>query len=178
MRHLSFILGLFTFVQIVCAQKHEWSSPFVGYSTTKVLTLDKVEFDKNGTLLHVTAIAASGSSISVSPDTYLSANGKRYALRKVSVLGIGKQYKMPDSGKVHFIMQFGALPTDTRLMHFSEGEVETGWTLCNIREPISAMTPPTFMSRFSIMYQRLAPHWKSLTLRMMWIKGIIQENTT
>ena len=134
MRHLSFILGLFTFVQIVCAQKHEWSSPFVGYSTTKVLTLDKVEFDKNGTLLHVTAIAASGSSISVSPDTYLSANGKRYALRKVSVLGIGKQYKMPDSGKVHFIMQFGALPTDTRLMHFSEGEVETGWTLCNIRE--------------------------------------------
>ena len=134
MRHLSFILGLFTFVQIAWAQKREWSSPFVGYSTTKVLTLDKVEFDKNGTLLHVTAIAASGSSISVSPDTYLSANGKRYALRKVSVLGIGKQYKMPDSGKVHFIMQFGALPTDTRLMHFSEGEVETGWTLCNIRE--------------------------------------------
>ena len=71
MRHLSFILGLFTFVQIAWAQKREWSSPFVGYSTTKVLTLDKVEFDKNGTLLHVTAIAASGSLISVSPDTYL-----------------------------------------------------------------------------------------------------------
>ena len=45
MKKLSFILILLALVQIVCAQKHEWSSPFVGYSTTKVLTLDKVEFE-------------------------------------------------------------------------------------------------------------------------------------
>ena len=61
-----FILILFALVQIVCAQKHEWSSPFVGYSTTKVLTLDKVEFEKGKTLLHVTASASGGNTISVS----------------------------------------------------------------------------------------------------------------
>lgn len=134
MKKPSFILILFALVQIVCAQKKEWSSPFVGYSTTKVLTLDKVEFEKGKTLLHVTATTASGASISVSPDAYLSANGKHYAIQKVSVLGIGKQYAMPDSGKVHFTMQFAAVPAGTRLMHFSEGEVKSGWTLCNIRE--------------------------------------------
>ena len=116
------------------SQNKEWSSPFVGYSTTHVLTLDKVEFEKGKTLLHVTATTASGASISVSPNAYLSANGKHYAIQKVSVLGIGKQYAMPDSGKVHFTMQFAAVPAGTRLMHFSEGEVKSGWTLCNIRE--------------------------------------------
>ena len=129
-----FILILFALVQIVCAQKHEWSSPFVGYSTTKVLTLDKVEFEKGKTLLHVTASASGGNTISVSPDAYLSANGKHYAIQKASVLGLGKQYTMPDSGKVHFTMQFPPLPVETRLFHFTEGVVETGWTLCNIRE--------------------------------------------
>ena len=76
MKKISFILILFALVQIVCAQKYEWSSPFVGYSTTKVLTLDKVDFEKGKTLLHVTASASGGNTISVSPDAYLSANGK------------------------------------------------------------------------------------------------------
>ena len=134
MKKLLFILILFALVQIVCAQKHEWSSPFVGYSTTKVLTLDKVDFEKGKTLLHVTASASGGNTISVSPDAYLSANGKHYAIQKASVLGLGKQYTMPDSGKVHFTMQFPPLPVETRLFHFTEGVVETGWTLCNIRE--------------------------------------------
>ena len=134
MRNYVFILTLLAFVSCAWAQKHEWSSPFVGYSTTKVLTLDKVEFEKGKTLLHVTATAASGTSISVSPDAYLSANGKHYAIQKASVLGLGKQYTMPDSGKVHFTMQYPPLPVETRLFHFTEGVVETGWTLCNIRE--------------------------------------------
>lgn len=134
MRNYVFILTLLAFVSCAWAQKHDWSSPFVGYSTTKVLTLDKVEFEKGKTLLHVTATAASGTSISVSPDAYLSANGKHYAIQKATVLGLGKQYTMPDSGKVHFTMQFPPLPVETRLFHFTEGVVETGWTLCNIRE--------------------------------------------
>ena len=134
MKKISFILILFALVQIVCAQKYEWSSPFVGYSTTKVLTLDKVDFEKGKTLLHVTASASGGNTISVSPDAYLSANGKHYAIQKATVLGLGKQYTMPDSGKVHFTMQFPPLPVETRLFHFTEGVVETGWTLCNIRE--------------------------------------------
>ena len=134
MRNYVFILTLLAFVSCAWAQKHEWSSPFVGYSTTKVLTLDKVEFEKGKTLLHVTATAASGTSISVSPDAYLSANGKHYAIQKATVLGLGKQYTMPDSGKVHFTMQFPPLPVETRLFHFTEGVVETGCTLCNIRE--------------------------------------------
>ena len=82
----------------------------------------------------MTASASGGNTISVSPDAFLSANGKHYPIQKASVLGLGKQYTMPDSGKVHFTMQFPPLPVETRLFHFTEGVVETGWTLCNIRE--------------------------------------------
>lgn len=134
MNKLFFFLVFTTVGLCACAQQSEWPSPFVGYSTAKVLALDKVEFAKGKTLLHVTATAASGASISVSPDAYLSAGGKHYAIQKATVLGLGKQYAMPDSGKVHFTMQFEPLPADTRLFHFTEGEAETGWTLCNIRE--------------------------------------------
>lgn len=130
----SFFLVFLALMQYTWAQKEIWSSPFVGYSTTHVLTLDKVEFEKGKTLLHVTATAASGTSISVSPDAFLSADGKHYAIQKATVLGLGKQYTMPDSGKVHFTMQFPPLPVETRLFHFTEDVVETGWTLCNIRE--------------------------------------------
>lgn len=130
----SFFLVFLALMQYTWAQKKIWSSPFVGYSTTHVQTLDKVEFEKGKTLLHVTATAASGTSISVSPDAFLSADGKHYAIQKATVLGLGKQYTMPDSGKVHFTMQFPPLPVETRLFHFTEGVVETGWTLCNIRE--------------------------------------------
>ena len=134
MKRLSFIYILCVLVLCVRAQKKEWSSPFVGYSTTKVLTLDKVKFEKGKTLLHATVTASGGNTFRVSPNAYLSANGKHYVIQDATVLGLDKRYTMPDSGKVHFTMQFGQLPANTRLMHFTEGMVETGWTLCNIME--------------------------------------------
>jgi len=116
------------------AQKAEWTSPFVGYSNTSTLTVDKVEFEKGKTVMHVTAAAPEGTSMKVSSDAYLSADGKQYAIKKVSRLGMDKEYVMPDSGRVHFAMQFEPLPADTRLLHFVEGKAAGGWKLCNIRK--------------------------------------------
>ena len=116
------------------AQEAEWTSPFVGYSNTSTLTVDKVEFEKGKTVMHVTAAAPEGTSVKVSSDAYLSADGKQYAIKKVSRLGMDKEYAMPDSGRVHFAMQFEPLPADTRLLHFVEGEAAGGWRLCNIRK--------------------------------------------
>jgi hypothetical protein len=116
------------------AQEAEWTSPFVGYSNTSTLTIDKVEFEKGKTVMHVTAAAPEGTSVKVSSDAYLSADGKQYAIKKVSRLGMDKEYAMPDSGRVHFAMQFEPLPADTRLLHFVEGEATGAWKLCNIRK--------------------------------------------
>ena len=82
------------------AQEAEWTSPFVGYSNTSTLTVDKVEFEKGKTVMHVTAAAPAGTAMSVSSDAYLSADGKQYAIKKVSRLGMDKEYVMPDSGRV------------------------------------------------------------------------------
>lgn len=116
------------------AQKAEWTSPFVGYSNTSTLSVDKVEFEKGKTVLHVKAAAPEGTVVKVSSDAYLSADGKQYAIKKVSRLGMDKEYVMPDSGKVHFAIQFEPLPVDTRLLHFVEGAADDAWKLCNIRK--------------------------------------------
>jgi len=44
MKKLAFILIMLTLVQFTWAQKKEWSSPFVGYSTTKNLTTAHARF--------------------------------------------------------------------------------------------------------------------------------------
>lgn len=108
MKKLAFILIMLTLVQFTWAQKKEWSSPFVGYSTTKNLTLDKVEFDKSKTLLHVTATASGGSSISVSPDAYLSTKSRQIATTPCSKVIIHSSTdssitnSMPPTAHAHF----------------------------------------------------------------------------
>ena len=128
------ILFYLVIAKIVSAQKAEWTSPFVGYSNASTLTVDKVEFEKGKTVMHVTAAAPEGTSMKVSSDAYLSADGRQYAIKKVSRLGMDKEYVMPDSGRVHFAMQFEPLPADTRLLHFVEGKAAGDWKLCNIRK--------------------------------------------
>ena len=82
--------------------------------------------------MNVTVTGSQGDRFSISDKAYLSANGKKYSIKKVSEFGLNKDYVMPDSGKVHFVMEFEPLPSDTKLMHFSEG-ISNGWRLCNIR---------------------------------------------
>ena len=128
-----FIIILLTITCLAKAQAQlEWASPFVGYTNIDKLTVDKVELLKNKTLMDVTVEADSGYTFWISGDAYLSSEGKRYALKKVTPIGIDKRHTMSKSDKVHFTMQFEPLPTNTKRFHFVEGKSETGWRLCNI----------------------------------------------
>lgn len=132
MKNTFILLALLFLSQGIRAQNREWSSPYSGYSNTSHLAVDKVEFARENTLMHVTANAGGGTHILISSNSYLAANGKRYAIQSASEVGLDALYTMPDSGKVHFVMQFNPVPASTRVMHFSEGD-DDGWVICNIR---------------------------------------------
>ena len=130
-----FFIALFASTQTSWGQGAQWILPHVGYSNTDMLSVDKVEFTKSKTVMYVTASGKSGSTFWIASTASLKASGKRYALQDVPVVGTDKKFVIPDSGKVHFTMQFAPLPASTKLMHFTESDFEgsSGWRLCNIR---------------------------------------------
>ncbi|MBR6262455.1 MAG: hypothetical protein IKR05_04480 [Prevotella sp.] len=142
-------------MQAAFAQRAEWTSPHVGYSSTDMLTVDKVEFTKSSTLMHVTVSGREGTTFRITPTSCLKADGKRYALKKIPKVGIDKRLAMPKSGKVHFTMRFEPLPTDTKLMHFVEGDDDGGWHLCNIRDGKGDVTTEMTDEWKSIGYEDL-----------------------
>lgn len=130
---ISFIILFLTQFGSACAQDKVWKSPCSGYSNTSKLTVDTIKFKKNMTLVYVTANGKGGSSIRISSHSRLKVKEKYYTIQSASEVGLDKIYSMPDSGKVHFVMQFNPVPNNTKVMHFSEG-VDNGWIICNIRK--------------------------------------------
>ncbi len=153
--HNLFIILLLLLAHTVKAQQQEWAAPYVGYTNTHSVAIDAVEFKKDKTVLHTTVSAPSGSQFWVSADAYISDGNSKYALRKVTKLGIDKPYVMPENGKVHFEMQFEPLPENTRVFHFAEGNSATGWRLCNISQSKNDITYEVPAEWQNVEYPRL-----------------------
>lgn len=116
------------------AQKKEWSKPYVGYSNNKEMNIESVLFDKKKTVMHVVFTADSGTVMSLSSDTYISADGQRYPIKNAGKLQLDKPFVMPKEGRMKAEILFAPMPTDTRILHFVETSGENGWKLCNVRE--------------------------------------------
>lgn len=127
-------LALFLLVTIMSQAKGvQWNTPYVGYSNNQSITFDKVTFSSTKTTVLATISSAPGKDMNMSSEAFLSSDGKRYAIRKATEIGLDKTYSMPDSGKLHFEMTFEPLPADSKLIHFCETDRDEGWKLCNIR---------------------------------------------
>lgn len=155
MRFNIFFIFLTLLAYTAKAQQQEWTAPHVGYANSNSLTIDAVEFKKNKTVLQVTVSVPSGSQFWVSADAYISDGNCKYALRKVTKLGIDKPYVMPENGKTHFEMQFEPLPENTRVFHFAEGNSATGWRLCNISQSKNDITYKVPAEWQNVEYPRL-----------------------
>ena len=81
MKSILFVLAFMIAACNVRAQSREWSHPYVGYSNTSVMTIDRVEFQKNATVVHA-AVDANGDEFGISTEAYLSANGKALSYKK------------------------------------------------------------------------------------------------
>ena len=119
--------------QVSFAQTSEWNNPVIGYASTEMMTIEKVEFSSKETMIHA-AIEGRGSRCSISSHSYLSVDGRHYEMKKIFGLKADKAFDTPLNGKKRFRMAFNPVPVHTKLMHFVESEADEGWRLCNIRE--------------------------------------------
>ena len=115
------------------AQNKELAHPFTGYSNTDNLKIERIEFNEDATVVHAVANSAKGSYITISSETALLSNGKRYHITKAPKAKLDKPIRMPDNGSMHLEMAFQPLPADTRLLHFIESSADGSWKICNIR---------------------------------------------
>lgn len=133
MKSILFVLAFMIAACNVRAQSREWSHPYVGYSNTSVMTIDKVEFQKNATVVHA-AVDANGDKFGISTEAYLSADGKHYPIRKAKGVKLGRYQKSALGMKQRFSLYFDPVPSDAKLLHFAEFAWDEGWKLCNIRQ--------------------------------------------
>lgn len=99
------------------------------------LYIEKVKLDPNYTILDM--VSYNGREYqwcSISKNTYISVNGKRYNMTKADGIACSPQhtdYPGWDSGReasLHFKLYFPALPKGTTSFDFSEGSVD-GWQI-------------------------------------------------
>jgi len=106
-------------------------SPDFGYSTlgSTMLTITKVETNKQYTVVSFHLNYPAGRSISFSKETMLKAGGKEYHALSSTVLTLNEEFKMSSTGKANFTITFEPLPMDVESFDFT---MPHAFTICNI----------------------------------------------
>lgn len=107
--------------------------PNIGLSNTSVLDVAAVELTDSNTVIHLKAYYRPNYWIQINGDTYLEANGEKYALTGTEGIEPDTHFWMPDSGKAEFALIFEPLPFETEKFNLREPEdVEGAWFLGDI----------------------------------------------
>lgn len=120
------------------SNKNEYTYPKVVSNGDSRLYIEKVILDPNYTILDM--VSYNGREYqwcSISKNSYISVNGKRYNMTRAEGIACSPQhtdYPGWDSGRevsLHFKLYFPALPKGTTSFDFSEGSVD-GWQIKGI----------------------------------------------
>ena len=116
----------------------EFIYPQISSNGDSKLYIEKVTLNPNSTVLDMVSYnGRQYQNCTISRNSYISVNGKRYQLTKVEGITYAPQYTdYPgyDSGRevsLHFKLYFPALPKGTTVFDFSEGTVD-GWQINGI----------------------------------------------
>ncbi|MDE6638180.1 MAG: hypothetical protein K2K32_08105 [Muribaculaceae bacterium] len=106
--------------------------PIINYSNSSTIDIQRVELTDSNTKVHVKAHFRPHFWIMIAPDTYLTADGKKYALTGTENIEPGTHFWMPDSGEADFTLSFEPLPLSTTQFDFIEGNEEGAFKLWNV----------------------------------------------
>ncbi len=122
-------------VSVIESNNNEYIYPKVVSNGDSKLDIEKVTLDPNYTVLDM--VSYNGREYqwcSISKNSYISVNGKRYNMTRADGIACSPQhtdYPGWDSGReasLHFKLYFPALPKGTTSFDFSEGSVD-GWQI-------------------------------------------------
>lgn len=116
-----------------CTQREKCvENPLIESANTMTIDISKVELSDTATVLHTDAYFHPGYWIKITSESYLLADGKRYALTGTQGIEADSLFWMPKSGEASFKLIFEPLPLDTRSFDFIEGDCEDCFKLFGI----------------------------------------------
>lgn len=96
--------------------------PFIEAANTMTLDIAKVELSDTATILHTDAYFTPHYWIRISSESYLLADGKKYALKSTQGIEADSLFWMPESGEASFKLTFEPLPKNTQVFDFIESD--------------------------------------------------------
>ena len=124
-RTLIFSAAAVIFLLASCSQPDKVVEyPLIESANTMTLDFSKVELTDTATVLHTDAYYQPRYWIRISSDSYLLADGKKYALKATQGIEADSLFWMPDSGEASFTLTFEPLPKRTKSFDFIESDCE------------------------------------------------------
>ena len=114
----------------ICAQKSiVWEHPVIGYTKYNYFKIQKVELAKDRTSLYMSITYPSEAWFRFSPDSYIEADGKRYAITGSDSIELGKEaYTSPQTMQKEFVLHFQPLPQKTKVFDMLESTQKNDFT--------------------------------------------------
>ena len=118
-----------------CGQKEKvWERPEVGSASVNYFDFDKVVFTDTNTAVYMQIEYPSMGTWRFAKDTYIEADGKRYAAIGSDSIVLGEFTKTdPVTWKKNFVLYFEPLPRNTKLFDMLEGIGPRNFNFFNIR---------------------------------------------
>ena len=131
------LLVLFTTVCALLSCGHRdvvWDQPVLSCSTEDEITIKKVVITDDKTAVHMVIDYSPQSWFRFAKETYIEADGKRYAITGADSINLGEMsYTNPKTWLRNFILYFEPLPKKTRMFDILEGTAQGDFTFFNIR---------------------------------------------
>ena len=106
--------------------------PVITAANTVLIDIPKVDLTDSVTVLHVKSFFYPNWWIKIAPETYLLADGKKYAMTGAEGIVPGEEFYMPESGEAEFTLTFEPLPLSTKRFDFIEGDAQGAFRLWGI----------------------------------------------
>lgn len=104
-----FVLSVVALGAMAAKPRTLYTPPFTGWSSTTV-EIAAVTLSDTATVVDADIFFRPDNWISISGDSYLLCNGKRYPIRSATGVALGQKHWMPKSGEDHFRLVFEPLP--------------------------------------------------------------------
>lgn len=106
-----------------------WEQPVIGYTKYNYFKIQKVELAKDRTSLYMSITYPSEAWFRFSSDSYIEADGKRYAITGSDSIELGKEaHTSPQTMKKDFVLHFQPLPQKTKVFDMLESTQKNDFT--------------------------------------------------
>ena len=140
---LVFVLALVAMMGQAKGKTVVWESPAAAENTqiegffSTLLEITRVEFADDETRVMMHVAMREDNWVRFASDTYLKADGKRYALKSCDGLELDKEVYLTDHGHADVVFHFEPLPKKTLRFDFIEGDGQGAFKLLGVENVVT-----------------------------------------